>query len=736
LNVSDAARFYIERGWQVVPLAPRSKACVDDQWLKIVFSPEDFRPGDNIGIRSVNSLVVVDEDSPEVVALADAFLPPTGAVYGRPSKPRSKRLYACRGLDKTIAYRDEAANGDKHTLVEIRCAHQDMAPPSIHPDGEALSWDGTVGEAAQVEADRLRRAVRLLATAAMVTRYYASPGARHEWALALAGTLRLLGISEDEGAAVVEQAGKYASDAKVADRAVEVRTTYARSDDDGVTGPKKLTEVMGERGHAFVATLRKIWGVDGTGLPAAKLQELNARFFVIDVGSDTVVGEEIPCSNDRDTRRWTEFKFRSFEDFRRKLVKERPVVVGMNARQQPMTKKLPEVWLESPHGTQYERLVYAPPGSGLTIGPRDLNGWKGFTVVPAPGDWHLTRDELLLRVVCRGDQALFAWLMDWTAALFQLPGRHAETALVFTGKQGTGKNVVADTVLGWSFDGRHARVTTHTRQVLGDFNSILSGLCLLVLDEVGLKTEGEANATKGLVTGHTVDINRKGIDVDRERSMLHVIFLSNDVRQALRVAPDDRRYAFFEFGNEHQNDHEFFKAVEHELDECGGRAAMLHDLLRREVNWDRLRLAPDTEAKQTAKRGSWTNAQWFIYRQMRSIGEGQWANTKDGERRLRKTEESASYALYLDSVKVSLKDPQSDLHRTFKDLAPDGHDVNKPVKASGVTTRDFWTLPRWNLFRQSFERAVGCSLPELDEFCGEPPSTIDGLRGYREVTEV
>lgn len=129
----EVAARYIERGWPVVPLAEGSKACKTEGWLKLVFQPDDFQPGDNIGIRSVGGKVVSDADSQEAVALADTFLPPTGAVWGRASKPAAKRLYICNGIDKTIAFKD-SKQGD--TLLELRANHQDMAPPSVHPSGD------------------------------------------------------------------------------------------------------------------------------------------------------------------------------------------------------------------------------------------------------------------------------------------------------------------------------------------------------------------------------------------------------------------------------------------------------------------------------------------------------------------------------------------------------------------------------------------------------------------------
>src|SRR5258706_14760459 len=100
-----AAHYIGNMKWQVVPLAPHSKACKDNDWPRLVFKHADFRDDDNIGIRSVHNLVVLDLDCPEAVDMADAFILTTGAAYGRRSKPKSKRLFVCTGLAKTIAFK-------------------------------------------------------------------------------------------------------------------------------------------------------------------------------------------------------------------------------------------------------------------------------------------------------------------------------------------------------------------------------------------------------------------------------------------------------------------------------------------------------------------------------------------------------------------------------------------------------------------------------------------------------
>ena len=253
MSIKKFAQTYLAHGWQVVPLVSKSKRVSKAGWIGLEFTAEDFQDGDNIGLRSVDGLVFVDLDSPEAVKMADEFLPITPSVYGRPSKPRSKRIYKS-AIPKTIAYKD----WDKTTLVEIRSNHQDMAPPSVHPSGEVLAWVSDLGTPAEVAAPVLIRSAKLLATAAIIGRHYAPPGARHEWTLALAGTLKRRGVSEEEMVDLITQAGEWSHDHEIKDRCSEVKSTYAHSDeDDPITGATRLKELATE---GLVESLIKLWG--------------------------------------------------------------------------------------------------------------------------------------------------------------------------------------------------------------------------------------------------------------------------------------------------------------------------------------------------------------------------------------------------------------------------------------------------------------------------------------------
>ena len=114
--------------------------------------------------------------------LADIYLPETRAQFGRPSKPRSHRLYIAPGA-VFEAFADPLLDG-KNTLVELRAqgrdggAHQTLFPPSI-ADSEQRQWHGDMIAPAVLNAPTLRRRVAWLAIGCLVYRYI-SPSAAQE----------------------------------------------------------------------------------------------------------------------------------------------------------------------------------------------------------------------------------------------------------------------------------------------------------------------------------------------------------------------------------------------------------------------------------------------------------------------------------------------------------------------------------------------------------------------------
>src|SRR5438132_994380 len=165
------SREYHCRGWRVVPIPAGRKGPTMRDWQNFEVAGNDlprlFGGGQNVGVI-LDTLADVDIDCAEAVALADLYLPATRAMFGRPSKPKSHRLYAAPGA----AYESfvDPLNGD--TLIELRAGsgHQTLFPPSI-TDGERREWYGDIIAPRLIRAEPLRLAVAWLAVGCLVARY-------------------------------------------------------------------------------------------------------------------------------------------------------------------------------------------------------------------------------------------------------------------------------------------------------------------------------------------------------------------------------------------------------------------------------------------------------------------------------------------------------------------------------------------------------------------------------------
>src|SRR5215831_8766646 len=94
--IGDLLAEYRRRGWTLVPVPGGLKGPRIEDWQTRTFGPADFPDGCNIGVvlgPPSGELVDGDLDCPEAIALADLYLPPTRAEFGRLSKPRSHRFF-------------------------------------------------------------------------------------------------------------------------------------------------------------------------------------------------------------------------------------------------------------------------------------------------------------------------------------------------------------------------------------------------------------------------------------------------------------------------------------------------------------------------------------------------------------------------------------------------------------------------------------------------------------------
>ena len=256
-NSRDAVREFIARGYTPVPIAKGEKAPHLGGWQKLKVSPDQvdqlFSTDCNIGLllgEPSGGLVDVDLDAMESLPLASHFLPKTGMIHGRQSKPNSHYWYVAIEAGRTSQFKDV----DGATLVELRSTGgQTVVPPSIHPSGEQIKWS-CYEEPTSLAYNSLLKCTHLLAAATILVRHYPAQGSRQDFAMALAGALIGNGWSTHEATAFIESVCRYAGDEEIESRIATIQRTHEKLlSGMPVTGTSKLCELIGDDVYKRVA---------------------------------------------------------------------------------------------------------------------------------------------------------------------------------------------------------------------------------------------------------------------------------------------------------------------------------------------------------------------------------------------------------------------------------------------------------------------------------------------------
>lgn len=227
-DVRTAARAYLSRGAQPIPVAPRSKNPNLKGWpesrIGLEMVESTFAADSNIGIllgAPSGGLVDVDLDSTEARRVAASVLPPTGLVHGRPGSVRSHYWYRAAAAGSTQRFVDPVTGA---VLVELRgngC--QTLVPPSVHPGGDPVLWhDGS--QPGDVDFETLLADVKRLAGISLLACHWKN-GSRHSTAMALSGFLLRRDVSIDRAEEIIRHVATAAQDEELDSRVQTVRDT-------------------------------------------------------------------------------------------------------------------------------------------------------------------------------------------------------------------------------------------------------------------------------------------------------------------------------------------------------------------------------------------------------------------------------------------------------------------------------------------------------------------------------
>jgi putative DNA primase/helicase len=236
-----------------------------------------------------------------------------------------------------------------------------------------------------------------------------------------------------------------------------------------------------------------------------------------------------------------------------------------------------EYWLNHPQRAEYKGMVFLPGENE----PGYLNLWQGWGVDPSKGDcWQYL--QFVSEVICSGDDELYDYVINWAAHLVQRPQELPETALVFRGREGIGKNTFIEPLA--QIVGReHYLMLSSLNQVTGRFSGHLANALLIFCNESVWGGDKSAQGVlKSMITDPIQPIEYKGRDLSMVKSFRRCIFATNE-QWAVPRGADDRRYVITDVSDARKGDWQYFKSLNEHMHN-GGTAALFDYLLQRDIS--------------------------------------------------------------------------------------------------------------------------------------------------------
>lgn len=312
------------------------------------------------------------------------------------------------------------------------------------------------------------------------------------------------------------------------------------------------------------------------------MERMNDRFCMVDEGSGNarIYSEATDPSFNPPRKYWKRYTPYNFET----LFGHQTVQKG------DRTIAITEAWLRWKHRRQVLGIVFDPEREHEGF----LNLWRGWAIEPKKGDWSLLQ-ELVLDVLCDGNEDAFEYVMNWAADMIQRPGQAAEVALCFQGAKGTGKGTFGRALA--HIAGRHGMHISSPEHLTGRFNSHMRDCICLFADEAVAPYDNAANSRlKALITEPTIPVEGKGQDIVTVKNLVHIIMASNEEWFVPMSLADERRFFVSRVNTDRQGDKVFFTKLHRQLNN-GGYAAMLWDLLNRDISkWRPRDMVPTTAA--------------------------------------------------------------------------------------------------------------------------------------------
>lgn len=200
----------------------------------------------------------------------------------------------------------------------------------------------------------------------------------------------------------------------------------------------------------------------------------------------------------------------------------------------------------------YEDMECCPPPLKCKEGV--FNTWAPFKMATLTGNYEKKEKELQFllnhfKILCNHDEKMYDYFLKWNAQMLQFPSKKT-TCIIFISKEGAGKGSYVNLMEKIMGEKKVFETTNPERDVWGNFNPIMAGGFLVVVNEINKSaTSGHVGKIKGLITDSRLVVNEKGVSQYRTKSF-HRFLITTNEEDPIPTKQDDRRNIFIRCSDE------------------------------------------------------------------------------------------------------------------------------------------------------------------------------------------
>ena len=539
---------YLNKNKTIIPCD--GKKPIIREWEKKSFKQEDFKPGNNIGLK-LNEDSDIDVETNLCLPFIEKYIAPCSAVFGRGEKPRSHFLFKAKSKAKKFILHEDLKSyfsSLPHEACLIECRHgsgyQTIVPGSSI-DGVNVEWD--VFEGISPYPGDLFKDVSKVALATALRIIYPSSGKRDDFCYAVACILaKHTKWRDHEIDDFILDIAQAVSDPDWQDRKNKGTHALKQITNGGrLRGFNTIREILG---LSDATAIYKIFEWVGVNPPNKNLEELKKNHvFIQDSSSMFDVVEKTEFKKEdfnnrnlyhfpggKDKKKAFESLMTDYEFFYDKIVKGRAVLPGYDY---PIAEIGKDHFYLSPG--KYLNLYPGPP---IEPDKGDVSDWvDSFKQILGDENY-----EFIEQYYGAFIQKIFKYKLDITSKQSEEIGpMKIQWGYLIVGPEGTGKKALAETlqrIVGREFVDANARYD----ELIGNHSEVIYNKLFIFINEVVTTGEIEkkveiSNKLKPFWTDEDSKINPKHIRPFRYWNNCNGMCFSNE-ENCLHLGKSSRRY--------------------------------------------------------------------------------------------------------------------------------------------------------------------------------------------------